>query len=363
LLALHKQHVRFSQGHHLGSLRLRKTLQEYRASATALRELMENEIRLVIEQIRSSLDEPGTLDLLAIGGDARFAASHMLPEWDGTGVATLDVAELAEFTDSVLEYSVDELVRKYRLPFPDAEALGPALLIYVRLAQILKLDVVFVSSISMRDGVLAEMAAHYSWTRQFTEQIISSALVLGEKYQFDRPHAEYAVDLCRKLFRALQAEHRMSPRYELLLTIAALLHEIGLFVSNRSHHKHSMYLIANCDLFGLGSKDLLLAALVARYHRRSLPKPTHEGYASLDRDERIVVRKLAAILRIADAMDRGHGQRIRDVDVSVKDRQLIIDVRSNVTDLSLEQLALKQKSEMFEQVYGMDVVMRRGRTS
>jgi len=358
LLALRHGRVSFSSGYRLGSLRMRQLLEDYRAPAVALREILENQIHRTVGHIKENLPAKGRINVLCMGGDARFAASHLLPDWDKTGLVELPTSSLADFTNEVLEYSVDDLVRKYHITYPEAETLGPALLTYVRLAEALKLRRIFVTSISMRDGVLAEMAADNAWAGEYTEQIVSSALNLGRKHHFDEPHAKHVARLARQFYRALQAEHGMPQRFELILHIAALLHEIGLFVSTRDHHKHSLYLIRNSDVFGLGAKDLLLAALVARYHRRSPPRPDHEEYNSLDRENRIAVSKLAAVLRVADALDRGHTQRIRNFELAMKDRQLAILVR-NVPDLTLEQLAMEQKAEMFEQVYGMSVVLRK----
>jgi exopolyphosphatase/guanosine-5'-triphosphate,3'-diphosphate pyrophosphatase len=130
-----------------------------------------------------------------------------------------------------------------------------------------------------------------------------------------------------------------------------------LFVSNRSHHKHSMYLIMNSDLFGLGARDLTLVGLVARYHRRAFPRPTHEGYGTLDRQSRVAVSKMASILRLADALDSGHVQRIQDVELSVEPGAFVITVTDHA-NLMLERYALQQKGQMFEQVFGMKVVFR-----
>ena len=163
-----------------------------------------------------------------------------------------------------------------------------------------------VSTGTLRDGLMWEMATREAWSDEFRKHIIRSALEIGRKYQFDEPHASHVAALSKLLFDALRKEHQLPPRFETLLTVAALLHDIGLFVSNRSHHKHSMYLILNSDLFGLSARDLQLVALVARYHRRALPRTTHEGYTTLDRETRVAVSKLAAILRVADALDSGH---------------------------------------------------------
>jgi exopolyphosphatase/guanosine-5'-triphosphate,3'-diphosphate pyrophosphatase len=160
------------------------------------------------------------------------------------------------------------------------------------------------------------------------------------------------------LYRRLQAEHALPARYLLLLHLAALLHEVGLFVSTRSHHKHSLYLILNSDLFGMGIREKELTALLARYHRRALPSAGHPLYSTLDRERRLIVAKLAAILRVADALDRSHSQCVRHIEMRIEERQFVIFV-SGVRDLTLEKMAIEQKSDLFEQVYGMRVVLRR----
>jgi len=183
---------------------------------------------------------------------------------------------------------------------------------------------------------------------------------VARKYQADEAHAKHTAHLSEVLFDALAREHRLEPRWRLLLTVAALLHDIGAFVSARSHHKHSMYLIQNSELFALGAREVLLVSLIARYHRRAPPRPTHIGYTSLERRDRLAVAKCAAILRVADALDRSSSQRIRTIACSVGDGRLAITTSAAV-DVSLEQLAIKNKGSMFEDVYGMSVVLRSDR--
>jgi exopolyphosphatase/guanosine-5'-triphosphate,3'-diphosphate pyrophosphatase len=144
-----------------------------------------------------------------------------------------------------------------------------------------------------------------------------------------------------------------------ILRVAALLHEIGLFVGIRGHHKHSLYLIKNAELFGMGRRDMLLTALVARYYRRASPQPSHEGYATLPREQRVAVAKLAALLRVAKALDETRSQRIKDFRCQKDkgDGRLIIIV-PGVRDLSLEQLAMRQAGSLFEEVFGREVLLR-----
>jgi exopolyphosphatase / guanosine-5'-triphosphate,3'-diphosphate pyrophosphatase len=138
------------------------------------------------------------------------------------------------------------------------------------------------------------------------------------------------------------------------------LHEIGLFINVRSNHKHSMYIIQNSELFGLSHKDVLLVSLVARYHRRSSPQPDHEGFANLERIDRVAVSKLASILRLAIALDESRSQRIVNIRCRNEEGRLTITAHG-VEDVSLEQLALRQTSNLFEETFGMSVLLRSAR--
>ena len=352
--------VVYSHTYRLGSLRLRETLEALRAPTLKVRTIMESHIHRTVEEIADHVSRDGQIELIAMGGDVRFAVRQLQPEWDGHSLARISVKGLEDFTNKILGQSEDKLVRKYRLSFPEAETLGPALLAYVLLARELQLTSVLVTNVNLRDGLLQEMASGAAWSKEFSQQIIRSALDLGRKFEYDEPHATHVAQLCTKLFHQLREEHQLPARFEVILHVAALLHEIGLFVSSRSYHKHSLYLIRNSELFGLAKKDLLLAAMVARYHRRASPQPTHEGYSTLDRDERVAVAKMAAILRVADALDESRSQRIHELSCSRENGRLVISIPM-VEDLSLEQLALKQNGSLFEETFGSPVLLRMAR--
>ncbi len=357
-LMIEERQVTFSHTYRLGSLRLRKSLEAHRSSTANFHKIMRSQIRRTAEQVGRDIPRDPRLEMMALGSDMRFAAQQMLPDWSTSRVAALPVAELERFTEQILASSTDELVKKFHLTFPEAETVGPTLLAYLQFAKILELEHILISKTTLRDGLLKEMSVGGAWTETFRSQIIRSALELGRKFHFDEAHALHTAKLSQVLFRALQDEHRLDPRFELLLYIATLLHDSGHFISNRSHHKHSMYLILNGELFGLGRRDTLLVALTARYHRRASPRPTHEGYVSLDPDSRLAVSKMAAILRVADALDRSMSQRIDDIECVRTNGRLVITV-PHVDDLSLEQLALKQRGTFFEDIFGLQIQLRK----
>lgn len=201
------------------------------------------------------------------------------------------------------------------------------------------------------------MALGSVWTEHFRQQVVRSAIQLGRRFGFDEAHARHVASLSQQLFRQLQGEHGLEPKYEVLLFVAALLHEIGRAVNQRAYHKHSMYVIRNSELFGLSQQELLLVALIARYHRRATPQPTHEGYADLPREQRIAVCKLGALLRVAVALDESRSQRVQDIVCLLEKDRCVIEV-PGVDDLSLEQLALRNNGQLFQQIFGRDILAR-----
>ncbi|MCH5375743.1 MAG: HD domain-containing protein, partial [Planctomycetes bacterium] len=349
--------VAYAHTFRLGSLRLRRTLEAYHAPMAKVRKIMESQIQRSISAIQQRVLRDQPMKLIALGGDVRFAVEELGEASDDCGLATLKLKKLKELTDRILARTAEEVARDYHLAFTDAEAAGPALLTYVQLASLLGLDQIQVSNINLRDGLIKEMALHEAWTADFVHQIIRSAVDFGRRFGFDETHGKHVAELSRALFRALEHEHGLTSRHEVILYIGALLHDLGYAVNARSHHKHSMYLILNGELFGLSKRDTTLAALTARYHRRSTPKPTHQLYSSLEWESRTNVAKMAAILRVADALDRSNSQRVRDIRCSIEGGTLVITVPT-ADDLSLEQLALKQKAKMFTEIFGMPVVLQ-----
>lgn len=358
LLGLDDGSVSFAHTYRLGSYRLREAMDAAESSVGRRAEMLDAEIDAGVRQFRDAVGKTEAgLTLLLLGGEARLAARLILGSWDDTMLARLKVADLAKLASTVLDLDVEEVIKRYRLSFEEAQSLAPALLIYVKLAKAFGLRQVSVCGITLRDGLLAEASTGNAWSEDFVRQILNSVHEVGKKYQLDEAHASCVTDVALALFRALEDEHRLGFRYEVILSVASLLHEVGMFIAASSHHKHSQYIIKNSDIFGLGQKDITLTALVARYHRGAMPRTTHLDYDSLTREERLVVNKLAAILRAADALDRSHAQAIRNLRISVSEDEVVLQTEGE-GDFAAEKRALVSKGKMFEQVYGRRVVIR-----
>ncbi len=357
VLVFRRGRVESSHVHRMGSLRLANAMAAIDAPRPRRGALMRSEVSSTIEQIATAVPQPHALKLLALGSEARFACAWLNPGWDRHGLMRIQVDALAELTAEIIKRSPDELVRHFKVTYPEAETLGSALLIYVELARRLRLKRIFVGEVNLRTGMLAELAADETWTPEFKRQVLNSAMVVGRRYGVNEKHARAVMVYAASLFRVLREEHRLDTRQEMILTVAAWLHECGLFVSTSSHHKHSMYLILNSDIFGLGAQDLLLAALVARYHRRAMPNATHEPYNSLPREDRLTVGKLAAILRIANALDCNHTPHPYRRRMAVVDDHLLITLKTKA-DVGPMRLRIRERADLFEQIYGLRVELR-----
>ncbi len=356
LTMLHRGEIAASGSHRLGSIRLQEMLSTTHESPDRAADILRHQIDSLVTTIGTSLELGKVRRFVAVGGDARFAAQQIGRRLDGRDLFVLDAEDFDDLVDSVAGHTAGDLARRYGLTFNDAETLVPALLAYQSLLHKTQSAEIIVSNVSMRDGLLLDLlrSTGPEVDEQMIRRAIQGARSVGEKYHYDAKHSNQVAELAGKLFDALQDEHDLSPRRRLLLRVAAIVHDIGAYVSNRAHHKHTYYLVVNSEIFGLRKEELEIVAQVARYHRRSAPKPAHLEYMNLPRDRRMTINKLAAVLRVADALDRGHSQQIDDVEFEVREQELVIHV-PRVADVTLERRALADKADLFLDVYGRRV--------
>ncbi|HMP80800.1 MAG TPA: exopolyphosphatase, partial [Pirellulaceae bacterium] len=358
VLFLRDTDVLFSRTFRMGALRMLLSLESLAAGADQNRKFLEAHILQHIQQIQHLVHDE-TASYVAMGSDIRFAAKELGVPVTPQTLTEIPMNDLSKFVDRVLAQPADKLAVRHRLSIADAHALGPALLAHLLLARRFNSDRIFVAQVNLRDGLLMEMAHGRIWPESIQRQVVRSAQACGKKYDYDEKHAEHVAFLACTLFDQLKPLHGLDHRYQALLHMAGLLHEIGLYVGGRSYHKHSMYLIQNTEFFGIGQKDLQLIGLIARYHRRATPQPNHEGYDKLDRDSRIIVAKLASILRVAVALDALRSQRITHVDSICEGNRVRLKAHG-LSDLTAEHLELRHSGQMFEQLFGVHLTMESG---
>ena len=172
----------------------------------------------------------------------------------------------------------------------------------------------------------------------------------------DEDHSRYVTRSALKLFDSLKSELALDRHARLLLEAAAILHDVGFYIRPGDHHLHGQYIVSNSDIFGLNREDIHIVSNVVRYHRAESPRASHSEYASLPRTDRTMVLKLSALLRVADALDRGHSQHIEDFDIELTRDTLFLRARGT-HHITLERLALEEKAGLFEDVFGYKLVV------
>jgi exopolyphosphatase/guanosine-5'-triphosphate,3'-diphosphate pyrophosphatase len=206
----------------------------------------------------------------------------------------------------------------------------------------------------LRNGVLVELSRRGDRTGNGTSA--EAVLSLGRRFRFDERHATQVARLALALYDRLARVHRLPPLARSILEAAALLHDVGHAVSAQAHHKHTYYLVSNADLPGFSDRERELVALVARYHRRSVPTRHRGDLEELSASELGLVRKLVAILRVADALDRSHQQPVRALRVDV--RKSAIGLRLAASGpLELELWDASREAALFQRVFTRRLVL------
>ncbi len=226
--------------------------------------------------------------------------------------------------------------------------------------RIWKIKRMTISDFALREGIVYDFIRNRlpeSPHRHLSNLRYQNVVRLAESFHADKTHATQTTRLALSLFDQLKALHKLGSAEREFLEYASLLHEIGFFVAHAQHHRHSYYLIRHAELMGFTDTEKEMIANIARYHRKSHPKIKHEGYAMLSSSDQEIVRRLAAILRIADGLDRTHEGNVKSVRCTVKGRAVTIRVSAS-RNTDLEIWAANLKKGLFEEVYRRDVVIK-----
>jgi exopolyphosphatase/guanosine-5'-triphosphate,3'-diphosphate pyrophosphatase len=342
----------------IGTLRVEQQIQgpSTLSSNERVEEYLRENIRMTREVLNTELRLDRIRYYVAVGGDARIAAQRVGHK-EGEHFSVIERTAFEEFLRELQQRSLDESVREFNLTYTEVEGLLPALLTYRLFMEATAAEQLIVPDVSIREGVLINFAVgnRGAMRQEFADQVVNSTIGLGRKFHFDEAHGLHVARLAVSLFDQFGAEHGMDDHARLILEVAGIVHDIGNFIRATGHHKHGQYIVENSEIFGLSRSDIRILANVVRYHRGGNPNSAHTSYVSLRREQRMLVLKIAALLRVADALDRGHVQRIRGFATEQHDEDVILRCEYS-GDISIEQHALRQKGRLFEDVFGYGVV-------
>lgn len=349
------EEVFFTGSEPLGSLRMAQMFGLAGAAGAravdACREHVRKRMQKTAQEVKAlgfdfSVGTSGTIVALAelASGGAGDAVS---------GLRWLSRKRLRTLIDTLAPLSAAERARRFALDERRAETILAGAIVLDEVMRALKLTQIRACDAALREGIVDRVLQHEPRQRGGSVRR-SAVLSLIERSDVERPHATHVARLALRIFDQTAELHRLNTGERELLEYASLLHEVGRHVAYQAYQKHSYYLISHAGLRGFTPDHVAIVANVARYHRKSPPAEGDENFAALSPRQKEVVRKLAAILRIADALDRGRRRAVRDVGVELDDGAVRFHVRRR-GDAEVELEAAGKRAAYFAKVFDAEV--------
>ncbi|HEY7115630.1 MAG TPA: Ppx/GppA phosphatase family protein [Tepidisphaeraceae bacterium] len=307
-----------------------------------------------------ALGTSGTLENLAAmssggsGGDGNGQAPH----------AVIEAERLSRLVGKLIESRAKDREKLDGLDEQRRGQIVAGALLANELMRRLHLKRIEMCRSALREGVLVEYLARHqpdlAVRRQIPDPRRRSVLGLARRCNWEQIHAEHVTSLCLQLFDQLRHLHHLGDAERELIEYGAMLHDIGWHIAGKKHHQHSMYLILHGDLKGFDEDEVAVIANVARYHRKSAPDASHKEFDALPAKAKRIVRVGAALLRIADGLDRSHNGVVSSVRTRAMGGavNVYLEIRG---DPALEIWAAKRKRDFFEQLFDRSVTFKPGR--
>lgn len=354
-----KDNLITTQNVKLGSLRVRERLTVVENETTHYEMLVEELIRNEIASFtKLHLKDRKISNVILIGNN--FTDS-ILYNREGVDSKVLTQEEYMEWYRMIIGRSPIELAVKLGIPLEYASLMIPTAIINKRLIQEMGAQSIWIPGIRLADGVAydyAEKSKIIKSDHNFDNDIVMAARNIGRRYAVSKNHTQQMSRLARTVCSAMKRVHGLTDREQLLLEVAVQIHDCGKYISLSNVAECSFNIIMSTEIIGLSHRERQMIALAVRYN--TLP---FDDYAAMNRiadlgdSDYIRVAKLTAILRLVNALDRSHMQKIDTMKASIKENELILTINTK-KDFTLERGLVQDKLDFFEEVYSIRPVIK-----
>ncbi|CQR73167.1 guanosine pentaphosphate phosphohydrolase [Sporomusa ovata DSM 2662] len=351
--------LRYQQNMHIGALRIKESFDKNQRDSAHFQQALAEYIGSTIEPVETEMSQHNVKRLVLSGPETKLLLKML-----GKESGRINFVSLSEFNNlykQVSSLNLPQLITTYRLTENKAEIVLPTIVLYKKIVSLTGPEEIVVLSDQFADGVIikhiSEKTSH-AHQKLIDSQIISLCWEISKKYYYDPTHAAAVETWSMLLFDKLARIHGLSERHRQLLRIAAILHDIGKHVNLRRHYFYSYRLIISSDILGFSKAERHEIANIAYYHSKGVPSDADANFAYLTPDQKVAVSKLSAIIRLADAIDRSHRQKVSQAEVALRGDELIITVTSR-EDMSLEEWNFADKAGFFEDVFGIKAILIR----
>lgn len=270
--------------------------------------------------------------------------------------------ELSKIADTVLNAkSLSERKKIKGMDSKRADIFPAGIIILQTIFEQLKINKLTISEYALREGIVVDSLRNLNIEQhrpRLSDIRYESVLQLAKTCYFDSEHCFHVANLATKIYDDLQDLHKLEGSTREYLIAASILHDIGHHIAHNQHHKHSNYIIRNSELMGFNENEINIIANVARYHRKSHPKQKHQEFALLSSKDQLVVKKLSAILRVADSLDRSHKQKINSIEAKVINGTVELYLKLNNKSIEIELWNLGRREKLFEEVFEKQIKIK-----
>jgi exopolyphosphatase/guanosine-5'-triphosphate,3'-diphosphate pyrophosphatase len=343
-----------SQSMKIGALRIKEAMSRIEKHTLHFNKVLEEYIEAHIESVESFRGSGEVTRFTVVTGESEpLARLAGLDRMEGIPVISRDRFEAAFRKASAMSTAM--LAVACGIAQPEAEVIAPALILIRKFFEKTGADEVMLPHITLVDGLIAEHVLAFrpkSEQDAFEEDILSNAAHLAKRYRYNIRHTQYVANAALIIYDGLRPIHGMGPRDRFLLQVAALLHAVGKYIGADPHYVYSYNIIKASQLAGLSDSELASVANIARFHSAEEPAFDSDSLKKLDTGDRIKAMKLIAIIRLADALDTSHRQKIGNLRIELGGDSCRLKGESR-EETALEQWTFQMKAEFFHEVFGM----------
>ncbi|HPE68437.1 MAG TPA: HD domain-containing protein [Thermotogota bacterium] len=354
--------ILFSQNIRIGTLKLFEILGDLQDSYDRFSMIVNEYLSSFKHPIHSLLPLKKVKRLVSCGKEIQMIA-RLCNAKEKDDFLSISQKAFFDAFEQIKDQTPRQVAEKYKIPETKAQILLPFFGIYRMLLDIIETDSILVIPARLTDALLREMLFKEEAKKKkadLEKTSLLSARNLGERFFYDTGHAQRVETYCLELFDGMKKIHRLGQRPRLMLRVAAILHDAGKYIHLKKHALHSFNIIKDSELPGLTSRELQVVAHVARLHSQEFLDVDNMELGPLTVEESILTAKLLAILRIADALDRSHSEKIDRIGVKAKPEEIRVVVHT-ARDISLETWAVEKKVDFFEEVFGYKLRLKRGK--
>jgi exopolyphosphatase/guanosine-5'-triphosphate,3'-diphosphate pyrophosphatase len=344
----------------MGSLRIRERLKPLEKTTTHYDQLVQEFIRNDLTSFERLYLKDRNIKNVILMGD--FLTDTIFQEEMQDSIITKE--EFMNRYENTVHKPTQDLAEEMAIDPEYASLVVPTMVICKNFIDVFQAESLWVPGVSLLDGIAYDFAEKKKFIKSvhnFENDILVASRNIAKRYSTGKNHIQGTTEVALAIFDSMKKVHGMGARERLLLQIAVQLHDCGKYISMGDVSECSYQIIMETEIIGLSTQERYIIANAVRYNTTEFKYYTeYENEMAVDKEKYLLIAKLAAILRIANAMDRSHYQKVEGLKAVMKDRELSLILDSS-RDLSLELGLLKDTVEFFEEVFGIRLILRRKR--